>query len=401
MSKIVLGTPGSTSTSLDVCQGSFIMDPKVLGPFQTGFSFQMTLFDTEIEAAGISKMTAECDTELEIGMCGPSFAAYLQLELPAVTTDSTGPLKTMALHFDGTAGYKAGFFLGVTLSVGMSITLSTWEITLPECSVSPVHCHTEGVHCSHHHWHYHCDGPSTTCEGGDVHCTSGGARFAKVLAIEFDAVIDLIALMAEALNLKSITGSIDISSGAQVDLAAAAKGTKLKATFLCQIDMVKDVPELRAANEALKEMGGSLSMGPEFSITLQTTISLASFAVDGNRYNQLTWGSDAAGSLVQGTLDPAKQNSDTGFELAFRYDTSLIFSAGVFATVKAFKVLSIEGQFAIPVFSIGTDPGTLGISTSGRISSGQGADSSRAEGRCPGLLQLPEVIFHSPQVRLG
>jgi len=401
MSKIVLGTPGSTAKSLDVCQGSFIMDPKVLGPFQTGFSWQMSLFDTEIEAAGISKMTAECDTDLEIGMCGPSFAAYLALELPSATHDASGPVKTMALHFDGTAGYKAGFFLGITLSVGMSITLSTWQITLPECKVSPVHCHTEGVHCSHHHWHYHCDGPSTSCEGGDVHCTDGSARFAKVLSLEFDAVIDLIALMAEALNLTSITGSLDISSEAQIDLAAAAKGSKLKATFLCQIDMVKDVPELRAANTALKEMGGSLAMGPEFSITLQTTISLASFAVDGNRYNQLTWGSDANGALVQGTLDPTKQSNDTGFELNFRYDTSLIFSAGVFATIKAFKVLSIEGQFAIPVFSIGSDPGTLGISTSGRISSREHTNPAPEAQRRPSPFELPEVIFHAPQAELG
>ena len=394
MSNIVLSTPGSSPTTLDICAGSFIMDPKVLGPFQTGFSWQTTLFDTEIEAAGISKLTAECDTELLIGMCGPSFAAYLKLELPSVTSNTSGALPTLALHFDGKAGYKAGFFLGVTLSVGMSITLSTWEVTLPECKVSPVECHTEGVHCSHHHWHYHCDGPSTSCEGGDVHCTEGSARFAKVLAIEFDAVIDLIALMAEALNLKSITGSIDISSEAEVDLAAAAQGTALKATFLCQIDMVKDVPELRAANEALKEMGGSLSMGPEFSITLQTKISLASFAVDGNRYDELSWGSDADGALVQGTLDPAKQENDTGFELVFRYDTSLIFSAGVFATVKAFKVLSIEGQFAIPVFSIGSDPGTLGISSSGTISSRQAEGASTERGFGP--LELPEVIFHAP-----
>lgn len=399
MSKIVLSTPGSSASSLDVCAGSFIMDPKVLGPFQTGFSWQTTLFDTEIEAAGISKMTAECDTELLIGMCGPSFAAYLKLELPAVTSGESGALPTLALHFDGSAGYKAGFFLGVTLSVGMSITLSTWEVTLPECKVSPVECHTEGVHCSHHHWHFHCDGPHTTCDGGDVHCTEGSARFAKVLAIEFDAVIDLIALMAQALNLKSITGSIDISSEAEIDLAKAAQGTALKATFLCQIDMVKDVPELRAANEAMKEMGGSLSMGPEFSITLQTKISLASFAVDGNRYDKLTWGSDADGALVTGTLDPAKQTNDTGFELAFRYDTSLIFSAGVFATVKAFKVLSIEGQFAIPVFSIGSDPGTLGISTSGKISSLNGADASPQ--RRPGPLELPEVIFHAPVIGLA
>lgn len=141
-------------------------------------------------------------------------------------------------------------------------------------------------------------------------------------------------------------------------------------------------------------MGGSLSMGPEFSITLQTKISLAAFAVDGNRYDKLSWGSDADGALVQGTLDPAKQTNDTGFELVFRYDTSLIFSAGVFATVKAFKVLSIEGQFAIPVFSIGSDPGTLGISSSGTISSRQAEGASTERGFGP--LELPEVIFHAP-----
>src|SRR5450432_4123575 len=144
MSKIVLGTPGSSAQSLDVCAGSFILDPKILGPFQTGMVWQTTIFDTEIEAAGISSLTAECDTELTIGMCGPSFAAYLELDLPSVTRDSAGPLKTVSIRFDGKAGYKAGFFLGVTLGVGMSITLSTWQITLPECKVSPVVCHTEG-----------------------------------------------------------------------------------------------------------------------------------------------------------------------------------------------------------------------------------------------------------------
>ncbi len=36
MSKIVLSTPGSTPQALDICAGSFILDPKILGPFQTG-----------------------------------------------------------------------------------------------------------------------------------------------------------------------------------------------------------------------------------------------------------------------------------------------------------------------------------------------------------------------------
>ncbi|MGC4086633.1 MAG: hypothetical protein QM756_01815 [Polyangiaceae bacterium] len=358
MTKIVLGTPGSTAQSLDVCAGSFILDPQILGPFQTGKVWGMTLFDTEIEAAGISKLTAQCDTELTIGMCGPSFAAYLKLDLPSVTRDSAGPLKTVSLRFDGAAGYKAGFFLGITLSVGMSITLSTWKITLPECSVSPVHCHTEGVHCSHHHWHIHCEGPHTTCEGGEVHCTEGSARFAKVLGIEFDADIDLIAVMADALGLTSIKGNIDISSQASINLADALQASsKLKATFLCQINMINEIPELRLANEALKDMGGSIAMGPEFSITLQTQISLTAFTIDGTHYKNLTWGSDANGALVQGTIDPAAQTKKTGFDLSFRYDTSLVFSAGIFATVKAFKVLSIEGRFDIPVFSIGSQPG--------------------------------------------
>ena len=402
MSKIVLSTPGSSPKSLDICAGSFILDPKILGPFQTGKDWNMTIFDTEIEAAGISKLSAECQAELKIGMCGPAFAAYLELELPSVTTDTSGPLKTIALRFDGSAGYKAGFFLGVTLSVGMSITLSTWQITLPECSVSPVHCHTEGVHCHTHGWHTHCDGPHTTCDGGDVHCSSGSARFAKVLGIEFEAVIDLIALMAEALNLKSITGSLDISSQAQFDLADAAQAgaAKLKATFLCQIDIVKDVPELRAANQALKEMGGSLAMGPEFTITLQTKITLTSFGIDGNQYNGLKWGSDAQGPYVAGNIDTSKKSKNTGFEFGFGYETSLIFSAGVFATVKAFKILSIEGRFDIPVFNLSTQPGSIGISTSGKISSIDGERERPASPRPPGL-ELPEVVFHDPRLGLG
>jgi hypothetical protein len=233
-----------------------------------------------------------------------------------------------------------------------------------------------------------------------LHCTAGSARFEQVLAIEFDAAIDLIEVMAEALGLTSITGSIDISSQAQINLATAAQGSQLKASFLCQIDMVNAVPELREANELLKAMGGSLAMGPEFTITLQTTISLASFAVAGNRYDKLTWGSDANGALVQGTLDPALKSTDPGFALGFSYNTSLIFSAGVFVTITAFRILSIHGEFSIPVFSIGSDPGTLGISTSGRISSREHDASPEGERR-PGLFELPEVIFHAPQVGLG
>lgn len=394
MTRIALSTPGSTSKSLDVCAGSFILDPKILGPFQTGKIWDLTIFDTEIEAAGISQLSAECDTELKIGMCGPSFAAYLELDLPSVTSDSSGPLKTIALRFNGSAGYKAGFFLGISLSVSMSITLSTWQITLPECSVSPVHCHTEGVHCHTHGWHTHCDGPTTTCDGGDVHCSGGSARFAKVLGIDFETTIDLIAVMAKALNLTSITGNIDISSQAQFDLGDATQSgaAKLKATFLCQIDMVEDIPELRAADQLLKDMGGSLSMGPEFSITLETKITLTSFGVDGTQYDSLKWGTDSTGPYVAGTVNTSKKNGDTGFEFGFGYQTSLLFSAGVFATVKAFKILSIEGRFDIPVFNLSSQPGSIGISTSGKISA--------LEGAAPAL-QLPEVIFHAPTAELA
>ena len=397
MSKISLSTPGSTAQSLDICAGSFILDPKILGPFQTGKVWDMTIFDTSIEAAGISHLDAECDTELKIGMCGPSFAAYLELTLPSVTTDSSGALKTIALRFNGAAGYKAGFFLGISLSVGMSITLSTWQITLPECSVSPVHCHTEGVHCHTHGWHTHCDGPSTTCDGGDVHCSGGSARFAKVLGIDFEVTIDLIAVMAKALNLTSITGNIDISSQAQFDLADAAQAgaAKLKATFLCQIDMVQDIPELKAADQLLKDMGGSLAMGPEFSITLQTTITLTSFGIDGNNYSALKWGTDATGPYIAGTLDTSKKNNDVGFEFGFGYQTSLIFSAGVFATVKAFKILSIEGRFDIPVFNLSSQPGSIGISTSGKISRLDDGLSGPGAPQAPGF-DLPQVVFHAP-----
>jgi|GEM_PF-6303485 hypothetical protein len=398
--KTTVRTPDSTLGSPDLCHGLPITDAPSA---ELGWSKTYTLLNSSPNLLEF-KGDARIGVTLDFGICGPSWATYLNAE---GTYDSSNVSLTISDE-----DTRAGLFAGAQITINFDLDFQYYHLSLPHCHVDAIHCHTDALHCN---WHLHCHGGGTHCSGGTPHCSKIG-DWRHLVKSSFGIPIDLVRLILSAIKAgldkdnkyKDIIeatmdrypklGGLSMVARKHNGLKDASGDLKLDPNYPIQVNILDYLTagvfdKLHEVDEKLKSWGGGVRVGPELVVALPTEIKLTKIRTDGNEYSPLSWnGATVSGPRAGGASTPSGT-------LDFEYEVSstLDFKIGFFGGVRAFKVISISKRFDIDiskVLGIQIPTGTQKQTVSGTV----GTVATRDESNQNDSQRTPyEVIFEDPK----
>lgn len=389
--KTSIHTSKSNSTAVDLCAGKSLLP---VGSAPYGISKTASLLSTSGNVVHLLKYDVNAWASFQVGACGPAWATYMEVK---GTADSSSAALTVSNEFT-----EVGLFIGGVISVSVTVSAWTWKVTLPKCHPKLPKCHWSGVHCHWHGWHLHCSGPHLHCHGGGLNCSGGFTGWTQILDVKATAAIDLAAVFAKALGLDKsalaaipgVTSSVVMTAVGKNQLTATKGAAQYKPYYPLHINVIDEFKALAAGDKALADVGGALSVGPELSINLPTTITLTAVHTNKTKYDKLTW----SGSKVTGTAAGSSTVGSTEVGLEFKQKTTIGLSLGVFVDVKAGKFFSLSAHKDEKDLADakGGDNTVLLKSNLGAVASAAGTDDGD---QGDGPLRMVDVIFDEPGSR--
>ena len=359
----------ATSDPLSICQG-FALFPQV-GTIRAGVSVSDTtgsIFDTK-NTLLVWRLTADAGYDVFMGVCGPAYAAEMDLE---GSFENSGLSLTVSED-----AIQAGFFFGLTVGLHFSINVEQYE-----------------THIVWKGWHTHLE-----------------SKWEKVGSIGPSIEVDMIELI-----LTFIQAALEESGDENAFLTKVEQftpkllgswgmydeqknkfvenGGKMvaKPTFNIPIDITSLVPELKAVNEVLKAFWCHFGTGPQIGVQIPVTVELAKIKLDSTEYTGLSFGS----GKVTGKTSSADPADPKELGVTLNHTPSFDLTLGVFASLQLCKLFNVSASISIPILSLlGISPklGTYSNDLKNDIGSMDvascGCGSLKGE-------RLVEVIFDEP-----
>jgi hypothetical protein len=303
--------------------------------------------------------------DLELGLCGPGWAAWLDMD---GKTEANSDKVSLTIHEDQTS---AGFFVGLVITLGMKIIV--WQLT---------------PHFSCHHWHPHIYSDWST-------------RLDFDLKIELDIIKLLMDLIKKALaegggDVKDKGNVLGMRSysmyAAKNDTFRTGDGSfRIEPLLNLPIDVLPEIPYVGDVIKACDDIGAKLKAGPVITFGIPVDMHLNAVKINDQTLGSL-WVDNGSITGRRGT----DTSTPTKLGVEFKWTPSIDFRLGWFISFSLFSLFHIGAQFTFSVTSLlgidtstGTHYHTLSNTIGGTLS---GLDT----GGEPGQTKLAKVIFHDP-----
>jgi hypothetical protein len=301
--------------------------------------------------------------DLEIGLCGPGWAAWLDMD---GETKADSDKVSLTIHEDQTS---AGFFVGVTITLGMKSIV--WQLT---------------PHFSCHHWHPHVYSDWSTRLDFDV-------------KIELDLIGLLMDLIEKAIKEGGVTPAGSLGAIKSYSMYAAKNDTfrtgdgsfRIEPLLNLPIDVLTWIPEIGDVIKACDDIGAKLKAGPVITFGIPVDMHLNAVKINDQTLGSL-WVDNGSITGRRGT----DTSTPTKLGVEFKWTPSIDFRLGWFISFSLWHLFHVGAQFTFSVTSllgIDTSTGTHYHTLSNTIG---GTLSGLETGGEPGQMKLARVVFHDP-----
>lgn len=371
-------TQVATDPSLDLASG-FALFP-ALGAIRAGTSGNSkadSIMDVQPQIAAW-RFGVSASYNLVVGVCGPSYALKMSV---AGTADNNGA--SLAVTDDSIiAGFEAG--CGIVFNAGVQVQQASLEFNWVGSG-----------------WSQHLEIDTTWKDIGGIDTT---VRFDVLnligliiaLATSKDEELTfatLSHLTGEAAQFKSLM-MIDQLSGNTLGNGKVS----LEPTFAKTINLLKMQPEAKPLIDALEEIGGEISFGPELSFSLPTEVEVKRLYQNGVAYD-VSAGNNTLTGTTTTDVEAVEAAGDVGageVELVFEHTVSATLGIALAFEISALKIFSLnESTPDLDLLGLLDLKPTFGpyenslTSTFTPLTSNDRVDEPRPDG--------PRVVFHRPE----
>ncbi len=359
----------ATSDPLSICNG-FALFP-ALGTFRSGYvgtDMAGTIFSIKDENILLFRLSANAKYEVVFGLCGPAYAAEMELE----GSTHNGKIELTVAGDE----LQAGILFGLTLSFVCNITLDTLKLKWV----------WDG-------WNSHFD--STWSKLADFH-----------INFEFDVIELIYELIKEGFESEheetafkkvpvlsnQLIGSWGMYDERKGNFASNGGEMVATPTLNLPIDIAPMIEPVAELNLALKALFSRLSFGPLIGIQMPVTVKMKTVTLDSTKYSNLAFADGKMGGTTTGT-DPSNPTKLTveldhtaGFDLSF----------GIFLNLNLVKLFNIGFSTTWPLLkTLGIEP-KLGPYAN-NLSNTIGKTTAKACSECgAGSASVFDVIFEPP-----
>lgn len=360
----------ATSDPINLCKG-FALFPQI-GTVRAGVSGGANsgaLFNTN-DTLLTWRLGANAGYEITIGICGPAYAARLDMEGKA----ENGAVE-LTISNDEIA---AGFFIGCAIRLYLNITIDELETTVV--------------------WDW-----------WNTHLEQKWQRLAtlrpEVRVDMIDLIMTVIRLVLDESGQKNtliqkvnnispaLLGTWGMFDDRANQFAANQGKMVARPTFNIPIDIVPMIPELNAVNTGLKAFFSRFSAGPQIGVQIPVSVEMSKVKLDSTEYTGLSFGS----GKVTGRTTAADPSNPGQLKVELKHTPGFDLTLGIFANLNICKLWNINTTMSLPILTLlGISPklGTYSNELSNTI--GQMFISSfTGSEKDTGLV---EVIFEEPEV---
>ncbi|RYG38377.1 hypothetical protein EON81_03855, partial [bacterium] len=320
-----------TSDPVDLCKG-FALFPG-LGTARAGIQANNTsksLFSASPQFL-MWKFNANANYGIYMGICGPSYG----FRYDATGSTSNGTL-TLNVANDVSAG---GLLVGLNLSLGATITVQQLSIN----------------------WVW---------DGWNSHiATNWNTAFNVSPAIQVDLLGLIITVILYINDQKgddknqflskvndftpNLLGSYGFFDQKANQLANSGNGQmSFEPALLIPINLATFIPQLVDINKGLAVLWGGFGFGPQFGISIPTTVTVNSFSVDSSNYSNLTWNGGTV-TATGGTEIASPTTLGCGVSHSPGFDVQI----GAWAQFYILKLFEIGASVAIDILALlGIEP---------------------------------------------